>query len=119
MTAASRRRPLRAPARLYRVPSVCFNQRRERTHDHGKRRRIELARESDHDLGEGRSQATTTKTGLKVESVLDTRSYRKGIKVSKAAMKSLDITGDQFHPEWNYTIRPRPPQSSQLLFGLA
>jgi len=52
--------------------------------------------------------ATKTKTGLKVESVLDTRSYRKGIKVSKAQMKSLDITGDQFHPEWNYTIRPRP-----------
>src|SRR5580700_9880409 len=29
--------------------------------------------------------ATTTKTGLKVESALDTRSYQKGIKVSKAA----------------------------------
>ena len=51
--------------------------------------------------------ATTTKTGLKVESALDTRSYQKGIKVSNAAMKCLDITGDQFHPEWNYTIRPR------------
>ena len=54
--------------------------------------------------------ATTTKTGLKVESVLDTRSYQKGIKVSKAAMKCLDITGDQFHPEWNYAIRPRQPK---------
>jgi hypothetical protein len=51
--------------------------------------------------------ATTTKAGLKVESALDTRSYQKGIKVSKAAMKCLDITGDQFHPEWNYAIRPR------------
>jgi hypothetical protein len=51
--------------------------------------------------------ATTTKAGLKVESALDTRSYQKGIKVSKAVMKCLDITGDQFHPEWNYTIRPR------------
>ena len=51
--------------------------------------------------------ATTTKTGLKVESALDTRSYQKGIKVSKAEMKRLDITGDPFHPEWNYTIRPR------------
>ena len=51
--------------------------------------------------------ATTTKTGLKVESALDTRSYKKGIKISKAEMKRLDITGDQFHPEWNYTIRPR------------
>jgi hypothetical protein len=53
--------------------------------------------------------ATTTKTGLKVESALDTRCYQKGIKVSKAAMKCLDITGDQFHPEWNYAIRPRQP----------
>ena len=53
--------------------------------------------------------ATTTKTGLKVESALDTRTYETGIKISEAAMKSLDITGDQFHPEWNYTIRPRPP----------
>jgi hypothetical protein len=53
--------------------------------------------------------ATTTKAGLKVESVLDTRSYQKGIKVTKAAMRGLNITGDQFHPEWNYTIKPRPP----------
>ena len=53
--------------------------------------------------------ATTTKTGLKVESALDTRSYKKGIKISKAAMKCLNITGDQFHPEWNYTITPRQP----------
>ena len=53
--------------------------------------------------------ATTTKTGLKVESVLDTRTYQKGIKLTNAAMKRLDITGDQFHPEWNYTIKPRPP----------
>jgi hypothetical protein len=56
--------------------------------------------------------ATTTKTGLKVESAIDTRSYQKGIKVSKAEMKCLDITGDQFHPEWNYTIRPRPLSNS-------
>ena len=51
--------------------------------------------------------ATTTKEGLKVESALDTRTYEKGIKVSDAEMKTLDITGDTFHPEWNYTIRPR------------
>ncbi len=53
--------------------------------------------------------ATTTKTGLKVESALDTRSYQKGIKVSKAEMKRLNVTGDPFHPEWNYTIKPRQP----------
>ena len=51
--------------------------------------------------------ATTTKAGLKIESALDTRAYEKGIKVSDAQMKTLDIQGDPFHPEWNYTIRPR------------
>ena len=56
--------------------------------------------------------ATTTKAGLKVECALDTRTYQKGIKVSDAEMKRLDITGDTFHPEWNYTIRPRPPAKS-------
>src|SRR6266849_5075714 len=56
--------------------------------------------------------ATTTKAGLKVESALDTRSYQRGIKISKAEMKGLDMTGDQFHPEWNYMIRPRQPSKS-------
>jgi hypothetical protein len=51
--------------------------------------------------------ATTTKTGLRVESALDTRSYEKGIKVTDAQMEALDIKGDAFHPEWNYTIHPR------------
>jgi hypothetical protein len=48
--------------------------------------------------------------GLKVESALDTHHYRNGIKVSEAEIKCLRITGDQFHPEWNYTITPRPPK---------
>jgi hypothetical protein len=51
--------------------------------------------------------ATTTKTGLRVESTLDTHPYEKGIKVTDAQMEALDIKGDAFHPEWNYTIRPR------------
>ena len=51
--------------------------------------------------------ATTTKTGLKIESALDTRTYEKGIKVSAAEMATLNLTGDDFHPEWNYTIKPR------------
>jgi hypothetical protein len=33
--------------------------------------------------------ATTTKTGLKVESALDTRSYQKGIRVSNAEMPAI------------------------------
>jgi len=51
--------------------------------------------------------ATTTKTGFKVECALDTRTYEKGIKVSDAEMACLDIADDPFHPEWNYTIKPR------------
>ena len=56
--------------------------------------------------------ATTTKTGLKIECALDTRTYEKGIKVSDAEMDTLNITGDEFHPEWNYTIRPRQMANS-------
>ena len=51
--------------------------------------------------------ATTTKTGLKIECALDPRTYEKGIKISDAEMATLNLTGDDFHPEWNYTIRPR------------
>ncbi len=51
--------------------------------------------------------ATTTKTGLTVECALDERTYEKGIRVKKSEMKRLDIEGDAFHPEWNYTIKPR------------
>lgn len=54
--------------------------------------------------------ATTTKTGLSVESALDTRIYEKGIKITKAEMKRLDIRGDTFHPEWNYSVIPRIPK---------
>lgn len=50
--------------------------------------------------------STTTKTGLKVECALDERHYEKGIRISKAEMKRLNIKGDTFHPEWNYTIKP-------------
>jgi hypothetical protein len=51
--------------------------------------------------------STTTKSGLTVRCELDTRTYPKGIKVSDAEMATLNIKGDTFHPEWNYTISPR------------
>jgi hypothetical protein len=53
--------------------------------------------------------STTTNTGLTVRCELDTRDYPKGIKVSDEEMMTLNIKGDKFHPEWNYTISPRPP----------
>ena len=53
--------------------------------------------------------STTTNTGLTVRCELDTRDDPKGIKVSDKEMTTLNIKGDIFHPEWNYTILPRPP----------
>jgi hypothetical protein len=65
-------------------------------------RRIRSALQSAQLIG-----ATTTETGLKVECILDERIYEKGKKISDAEMAALNITGDAFHPEWNYTIKPR------------
>jgi hypothetical protein len=53
--------------------------------------------------------STTTDTGLVVACRLDTTTYEKGIKVSNTEMASLNIHPAAFHGEWNYTIRPRPP----------
>ena len=50
--------------------------------------------------------ATTTRTGLEVYARLDTGSYPKDLKVPDAELAAVDLTGDPFHPEWNYTIRP-------------
>jgi hypothetical protein len=55
--------------------------------------------------------ATTTKTGLTVEAVLDTTVYEKGIKISDAEMKRLNIRRDAFHPEWNYAVIPHQQNS--------
>jgi len=49
--------------------------------------------------------STTTRTGLKVRASLDTKHYAKGIKVADAEMKALSHHPDQFHGEWNYSIK--------------
>ena len=51
--------------------------------------------------------ATTTKTGLTVRCELDENTYAKGVKVTDADMAALNIEMDAWHPEWNYTIKPR------------
>jgi hypothetical protein len=51
--------------------------------------------------------ATTTRTGLKVRSGLDTGSYPKGVKVGDAEMEALYLQRDAFHGDWNYTLIPR------------
>jgi len=51
--------------------------------------------------------ATTTASGLTVESYLDTNAYPPGRKISDAEMATLQLQRDAFHGEWNYTIAPR------------
>jgi hypothetical protein len=51
--------------------------------------------------------ATTTRTGLRVQSQLDTDKYPKGVKVSKQEFAAIHLRPDSFHGEWNYAITPR------------
>ena len=50
--------------------------------------------------------ATTTDTGLTIQSELDTSAYPKGVKISDAEMAALNLHRHEFHGDWNYTIKP-------------
>ena len=52
--------------------------------------------------------ATTTTTGLKVKSELDTNQYPAGRIVSDAELSAIHIRRDAFHGDWNYSLLPRP-----------
>lgn len=52
------------------------------------------------------ARTTKTSTGLRVRAHLVKRPYKKGIKVTDAQMRQLDITKDNILPRWNYTIVP-------------
>ena len=47
-----------------------------------------------------------TSTGLTVRCKLDTKVYPKGITVADREMAAIDMLRDDFHGEWNYSIRP-------------
>ena len=55
--------------------------------------------------------ATTTETGLKVCCEIDGNLYPKGAEVTDGEIQAINITRDNFHGEWNYTIAPnqQPP----------
>jgi hypothetical protein len=50
--------------------------------------------------------STTTAQGLKVKCALDPKSYETGKKVTDENFSSLNLSRDNFHGDWNYTIRP-------------
>jgi hypothetical protein len=51
--------------------------------------------------------STTTSTGLKVYARLDERTYPDKVKVSDDELAAVQLDRHPFHPEWNYSIRPR------------
>ena len=50
--------------------------------------------------------ATTTNTGLNVYARLDDTTYPQKLKITDKQIAAVNITGHQFHPEWNYRISP-------------
>ncbi len=52
--------------------------------------------------------ATTTTTGLRVQADLDEGYYPTGQKITDRDFKALPVIGHDWHPDWNYTVRPPP-----------
>ena len=50
--------------------------------------------------------ATKTKKGLSVKCQLDENQYIKGIVISDEEFNKINLSKDDFHGEWNYTIKP-------------
>ena len=51
--------------------------------------------------------ATTTSTGLEVYAQLDQGAYPNKIRVPDTKLRAVNLHSDQFHPEWNYRIKPQ------------
>ena len=51
--------------------------------------------------------STTTSSGLEIYARLDEGTYPAKIRVSDEDFNTINLHGDAFHPEWNYTIKPR------------
>lgn len=65
--------------------------------------------------------ATTTRSGLSVEAVLDTNDYPTGVRIPRAQQKAIPLQKYAFHGEWNYVIHSGPiPESvrnTEILLG--
>lgn len=49
---------------------------------------------------------TTTSKGLVIKSRIDQEIYEKGIKITDEQLDKINITRNEFHGEWNYSIAP-------------
>jgi len=60
-----------------------------------------------HEVAVSTIAATTTRTGLTVHAELDPGNYATGAKISDAQLAALPLTRHDWHPDWNYTLRPQ------------
>ncbi len=60
-----------------------------------------------HEVAVNLIGATTTRTGLRVQSQLDTNRYPAGRTVSDDELEAIYLRRDSFHGEWNYSLLPR------------
>ncbi|MCL2460620.1 MAG: ISAzo13 family transposase [Euryarchaeota archaeon] len=58
---------------------------------------------------------TKPEKGLKVDCVIDTSTYPRGIKVSDEEFDLINIKRHEFHGEWNYTISPQSQSVRKML----
>jgi hypothetical protein len=59
--------------------------------------------------------ATTTKTGLTIQAMLDTNTYQRGIKITDKEMQVFEASHLQrhaFHGDWNYTVTAAPDEEA-------
>jgi len=49
---------------------------------------------------------TTTQKGLEIKCELDRKSYARGKKVTDKELSAINLSRDDFHGDWNYSIRP-------------
>jgi hypothetical protein len=64
---------------------------------------------SSHEVVVQTITATTTRTGLKVNAVLDDNTYPTGLRITDRQMRELlrrHVTRHAFHGDWNYDINP-------------
>ena len=51
-------------------------------------------------------RTTSTTTGLEVKAYIDSKNYKKGVKINVEQMSQLNIRKHDELPNWNYTITP-------------
>jgi hypothetical protein len=57
--------------------------------------------------------ATTTRSGLHIQAVLDERHYEKGITISDEELQQLCLRKHEQDPQWNYTLSPHSTVKSK------